>query len=71
MKKEDLKLRVDQFCCKVFGHTDASRDNFVVLPRMVKCALSLGHSNGDVERSFSINKEMLTKQNMTMNDDII
>ena len=43
----------------------------MVLPKMVKCDLSLDHSNVDVERSFSINKEILTKQNVTMNDKII
>ena len=31
---------------------------------MVKCALVLSHSNADVERSLSINKKMLTTQNM-------
>ena len=67
-KEEDLKQRVDHFWCKVFDHTDASGDQFLVLPRMVKCALSLSHSNTDAERSYSINKKMLAKQNMKMND---
>ena len=31
---------------------------------MVKCALALCHSNADVERSLSVNKRTLTKQNV-------
>ena len=38
---------------------------------MVKCALSLCHSNADVKRSFSTNKRMLTKQNMALNEETI
>ena len=36
---------------------------------MIKCALSVSHSNADIERSLSINKRMLTKKNMTINDE--
>ena len=43
----------------------------MVLPKMVKCALSLCHSNADVERSFSTNKRMLTKQNVALNEETI
>ena len=66
-----INLWVDYFWCKVFAHTDASGDKFLVLPQLVKCALSLSHSNADVERSFSINKKMLTKQIMRMNDKTV
>ena len=38
---------------------------------MVKCALVLSHSNADVERSLSINKKMLTTQNMGMKGETI
>ena len=38
---------------------------------MVKCALALCHSNADVERSLSVNKRMLTKQNVSMKDETI
>ena len=54
IKKEDL--RVDHFWRKVFGGIDSSGDKFVVLPKMVKCALALCHSNADVERSLSVNE---------------
>ena len=57
---EDLKLRIDKYW-----------HSFVVLPKMVKCALSLCHSNADVERSFSTNKRMLTKQNVALNEETI
>ena len=33
---------------------------------MIKCALVLCHSNADVERSLSINKKVVTKQNVSM-----
>ena len=45
----------------IFSRRDDSGDNFVVLLKMVKCALSICHSNADVERLFSTNKRMLTK----------
>ena len=38
----------------------------MILPKMVKCALALCHSNADIERSFHANKRMLTKQNMSL-----
>ena len=38
---------------------------------MVKCALALCHSNADVERSLSVNKRMLTKQNVAMKDETV
>ena len=43
----------------------------MVLPKMVKCALALCHSNGDVERSLSVNKRMLTQMNTRMSEEII
>ena len=52
IKEEDLSLRVDHFWGKVFGGIDSSGDKFVVLLKMVKCALALCHSNADVERSL-------------------
>ena len=50
---------------------DSSGDTFVVLPKMVKCALALCHSNADVERSLSVNKRMLTKMNTRMSEETI
>ena len=50
---------------------DSSGDKFVVLPKMVKCALALCHSNADVERSLSVNKRMLTKMNTKMSEETI
>ena len=69
--KEDLSLRVDHFWRKVFGGIDSSGDKFVVLLKMVKCALALCHSNADVERSLSVNKIMLTKMNTKMSEETI
>ena len=63
---EDLWLGVDHFWHEVFTKADASSDQFSVLPKMIKCALALCHSNADVERSLSVNKRVVTKQNMSM-----
>ena len=71
IKEEDLSLRVDHFWRKVFGGIDSSGDKFVVLPKMVKCALALCHSSADVERSLSLNKRMLTKMNTRMSEETI
>ena len=68
---EDLKLRIDKYWHNIFNRRDESGDSFVVLPKMVKCALSLCHSNADVERSFSTNRRMLTKQNVALNEETI
>ena len=38
---------------------------------MIMCALALCHSNADVERALSINKRMLTKQNVSVKDETI
>ena len=43
----------------------------MILPKMVKCALALCHSNADVERSLSVNKRMLTKMNTRMSEETI
>ena len=64
--EEDLELRVDHFWHKVFTKGDKSGDCFVALPKMVKCASALCHSNADVERSLSTNKKVVTKHNVSM-----
>ena len=56
---------------KVFTKKDNCRDQFDVLPKMFKYALALCHSNADVEGSLSVNKRMLTKQNVPMKDETI
>ena len=60
--EDDLQLRGDHFWCKVFTKVDASGDQFSVLPKMIKCALALCHSNADVERSLSVHKRVVTKK---------
>ena len=50
--------------CFIFG-------NCLSLPKIVKCALTLCHSNADVERSLSVNKRTLTNQNMAMKDETL
>ena len=54
-----------------FTKGDRRGDCFVVLPKMVKCALALCHSNADVERSLSTNKKIVTKCNVSMKKETI
>ena len=56
---------------KVITKKDNCGDQFEVLPKMVKSALALCHSNADIERSLSVNKRMLTKQNVSLKDETI
>ena len=42
-----------------------------VLPKMVKCALAISHTNAEVERSPSISKRMLTKENIVINEETL
>jgi hypothetical protein len=67
ISEEDLKKRVDHFWRSIFEKGDACGDAFQVLPKLVKCALSLSHSNADVERSLSVSKRVLTKEKTAMN----
>ena len=55
----------------MFTKIDNCGDQFEVLPKMVKCALALCHSNADIERSLIVNKRMLTKQNVSIKDETI
>ena len=71
LDEDDMEVRVDHFWNKMFRRTDGSGDRFELIPKMVKCALALCHSNADVERSLSVNKRMLTKQNVTMKDETL
>ena len=68
---EDYKCRGDHFWSKVFQREDTCAEKFVTLPKMVKCPLALCHSNVDVERSLSINKKVVTKQNTKMKGSTI
>lgn len=68
---EESQNRVDHFWYKLFKKAEKSGVAFEVLPKMVKCALSLCHSNADVERSLSVNKRMVTKQNVSLNEGTI
>ena len=64
-------LGIDHFLHKIFCKIDECGDHFETLAKKVKCSLVLDHSNADVERSLSINKRMLTKENTVMNDETL
>ena len=67
----DKKGRVDHFWKSIFEKSEAFDNPFVVLPKMVKCALTMCHSNADVERSLSVNKRMITMQNVSMKAETV
>ena len=71
MTEDAQSLHMDHFWKKVYTKKDNCGDQFEVFPKMVKCALALCHSNAGVERSLSVNKRMLTKQNVSVKDETI
>ena len=68
---DDQSLCVDHFLKEVFTKKDNCEDQFEVLPKMVKCTLALCNSNADVEMFLSVNRRMLTKQNVSMKGETI
>ena len=54
--EDDLKCRVYHILYKVLSKADAVGDLFVVLPKMVNCALALSQSNAGMYRSLSKTK---------------
>ena len=62
VKEEDFNLRVDHFWHKIFCSRDSSGDKFVLLSKMVKCALALCHSNANVERSLKCEQKNVDKK---------
>ena len=66
-KGNEQPVRVDKYWANIFGLTTAAgRPRFTVLPKVVKCALTLSHGNADTERSLSQNKKILTKERTSM-----
>ena len=60
-------LRVDQYWSKVLKLKSVSgSQNFSMLGKVIKCALSLSHGNADNERSLSINKNTLSKERSSL-----
>jgi len=59
--KEELK-RVDHFWNDALGRKSASANpKFPTLQKLVLSCLCVTHGNADVERSFSVNKKILTR----------
>ena len=69
--EDDMKLRIDKFWHKVFSRTAASRENLVIITKMVKYAFAPWNSKADLERPFSANKRMLRKQSMSLREETI
>ena len=68
---DDIQGRIDHFWHRIFNIPDKCGDFFEVLPKMVKCALTLCHSNADVERSLSTNKKIVTKSNTSLKPETL
>ena len=68
---DDIQGRIDHFWHRIFNIPDKCGDFFEVLPKMVKCALALCHSNVDVERSLSTNKKIVTKSNTSLKPETL
>ena len=68
---DDIQGRIDHFWHRIFNIPDKCGDFFEVLPKMVKCALALCHSNADVERSLSTNKKIVTKSNTSLKPETL
>ena len=67
ISQTDLKGRVDHFWKSIFKKAEIVDNPSVVLPKkMVKCALTLCHSNADAEGSLIVNKRMIMKQNVSI-----
>ncbi len=69
--EEDSTMRVDHFWKSIFDRGDVCGDAFEVLPKLVRCALLLSHSNTDVERSLSVNKRVLTKEKTALSTETL
>ena len=66
-QKDGSAVRVDQYWNKVLKLKSVSgSQNFSVLGKLIKCALSLSHGNADNERSLPINKNTLSKERSTL-----
>ena len=68
---DDIQGRIDHFWHRIFNIPDKCGDFFEVLPKMVKCALALCHSNANVERSLSTNKKIVTKSNTSLKPETL
>ena len=55
----------------MFSKENPVGEQFAILPKMVKCTLSLCHSNADMERTLSINKRMVTKQKVSTKKETV
>ena len=66
-QKDGLAVRVYQYWSKELKLKSVSgSQKFGVLGKVIKCALSLSHGNADNERSFSINKNTLSKERSSL-----
>ena len=68
---DDIQGRIYHFWHRIFNIPDKCGDFFEVLPKMVKCALALCHSNADVERFLSTKKKMVIKSNTSLKPETL
>ena len=68
---DDIQGSIYHFWHRIFNIPDKCGDFLEVLPKMVKCALALCHSNADVERSLSTKKKMVIKSNTSLKPETL
>lgn len=63
---------IDDYWAKVLHLTNASgQKKYCTLGKVVRASLSLSHGNADVERSFSINKKVVTPDRVRLGQDTL
>lgn len=64
--------RIDQYWSKVLDMTNAlGHLKYATLGKVVRACLALSHGNSDVERSFSVNKRIVTSDRVSLSEDTI
>lgn len=64
--------RIDQYWSKVLDMTNAvGQLKYANLGKVVRACLALSHGNSDVERSFSVNKRIVTSDRASLSEDTI
>lgn len=67
--KGSSPARIDTYRSKVFALKSSNgQEKFFHLSKVVKCALTLAHSNADTDRSLSVNKRMLGDDRSSLSD---
>ena len=62
-------LPIDKYWYQIFStNTSIDTPQYMALPKLVKCLLSLSHGNSDVERGFSENNHQVSDARSSLNE---